>query len=680
MSNGVIQIASLAAGFLGIVLILLAFQFEHQAKKSTILRRTRVKGKKVGGSSFDWLYRLPILGRFAVKTRMQLFLTGVADDGLNRKSAVLSLIAIGLTGGVYLLLAQAYRMEAFSLLALILLLIGLPGILVRMLAGNADVRILSALLDYLGDVKHQYHAIGMVDEAIRRANLRADKDMLVQGLRIQDILAAAHPEAALRLYTSRCPVRFLRLFASFSLLVREYGDRTQDGSSLYIRNLNHIMEEIQMEMVKQNQLTYWLRGLNLIALLPLLFPPIIRNWITVSFPVVAAFYNSKEAFFILCLLFLLIFLSNLFIREIQKSEYRETADGLLQKHSWLNQSVLKPLGKWIAPKSSSSRYRRIAEQLSNAGSATTVEAYSIQRILTGALVFACTLAIVLHGHQVASRSILADEWFGMTDAPFQVMTGSATEEIAAGVSIKDADTAVVQAWVHQMGHLTEEEIQSKVASTYAAYGLADEKLAVAIKRALDKMSAIASETVRGRDFLFPLFLGWLGTFVPGLLLLFRRVIRKIDMEQEVYQFHTIILLLMHHESVDVKVVLTWMRDFAVVFREPLELCLSGLQHTKIALERLRAGTPYKPFVKIVENLMMASEDIDMKTAFDSLEMERNFYRENRKEMNRQQVSRKVSWGQMIGFVPIYAVILLYLVVPMVVSSFQAFSLINEQLK
>lgn len=695
MSIGMIQGFAAAAGILGVLLVCLAVHFERNARHAgRILRRKGESGRDtvLVRHRLAWVYRIPGIGRHAGNIRTQMFLSGsVPDNRLQDRAARLALFSVAVSGVVFVMLSTAYRFDPFLVLALAILSLSLPELVARLFTGSADTRILWALLDYLGDVKHHYHACGMVEEALRRSNLRAENEMLTQGIQIQDILASAHPEAALRRYMETCHVRFFRLFAAFSHLVREYGDRKQDGSSLYVRNINHIMEEIQMEISKQSQLSYWLRGLDAIALMPLLFPPLIRNWVSASFPVVAAFYDGKAAFWIVCSLFLIVALSNLFIREIQRSELQEmdvdaefdAGDG---RTGWFGKprrerdrlSFMDRI-PGIVPKSGSPAWVRIAAELELAGTATGVAKYCRSRFLHGVFGFMLTLAVLACGHAVEVDRIAKDAWYSVDDASFLMMTGTAQTDLVEGVSIADADGKIIRRWRREAAAMKDDELESTVRKELSAYGMDEDALDVAGKRVVAKLRAMRLERIGLPGLMLSGVNAMIASIIPWGLLRFKRVMRRIDMEQEVYLFHTIILLLMHHESADVRVVLGWMRDFARVFRQPIEVCVTSLQHQKTALERLRGATTYKPFIKIVENLMMAGEDIDVRSAFNNLETERNFYRETRKEANRQQISRKVSWGQMIGFIPIHAVVVLYMVIPMVVSSFSAFSAIQSQM-
>ena len=56
-----------------------------------------------------------------------------------------------------------------------------------------------------------------------------------------------------------------------------------------------------------------------------------------------------------------------------------------------------------------------------------------------------------------------------------------------------------------------------------------------------------------------------------------------------------------------------------------------------------------------------------------------YNREARKENNERIVERRKNLGNIIGFLPIYALIILYLVIPMIVSGMDSISAFYRQL-
>ena len=56
---------------------------------------------------------------------------------------------------------------------------------------------------------------------------------------------------------------YLKEFAGISYLTQEFGDREEDGSSLYLKNITNITQEMQIEILKRDKLNYVFQSLKI---------------------------------------------------------------------------------------------------------------------------------------------------------------------------------------------------------------------------------------------------------------------------------------------------------------------------------------------------------------------------------------------------------------------------------
>jgi hypothetical protein len=169
--------------------------------------------------------------------------------------------------------------------------------------------------------------------------------------------------------------------------------------------------------------------------------------------------------------------------------------------------------------------------------------------------------------------------------------------------------------------------------------------------------------------------------MPYWLLLFRKQIMYLSLEDEVMQFHTIILMLMYIERISVEDLLEWMSVFAVIFKESIEKCLNNFeQGDHKALEQLKTDEPFMPFVRLVENLQAAADKISIKQAFDELKNERAYYQDKRKQDNEMILNKKGTWGKIIAFMPLTITILFYIITPFIHLSIIQFVDYSNQIK
>ena len=142
--------------------------------------------------------------------------------------------------------------------------------------------------------------------------------------------------------------------------------------------------------------------------------------------------------------------------------------------------------------------------------------------------------------------------------------------------------------------------------------------------------------------------------------------RRLELENEVMQFQTIILMLMKIERVNVEMILEWLERYSNIFREPISKCVNNYEAGGWeALEELRTEINFEQMIRIVEGLQSAVEKIPIHEAFDELDNEREYYQEKRKESNERLIKRKGMIGKVIGFTPLVVLFVGYLIIPLV---------------
>ncbi len=152
------------------------------------------------------------------------------------------------------------------------------------------------------------------------------------------------------------------------------------------------------------------------------------------------------------------------------------------------------------------------------------------------------------------------------------------------------------------------------------------------------------------------------------------------MEDEVSRFQTMILMLMHMPRMDVEELLQWMEMFSQQFREPLQTCLSDFSAGAVeALGVLRDAVPFEPMAALVGDLMLAASNLPVAKAFEALDSEKQWTRDRKRMLNEQLVERKRNLGHVVGFLPLYPLIGLYLMLPMVVASMSEMQRFYQQM-
>jgi len=194
----------------------------------------------------------------------------------------------------------------------------------------------------------------------------------------------------------------------------------------------------------------------------------------------------------------------------------------------------------------------------------------------------------------------------------------------------------------------------------------NEEIEQAAQRVHDKLQIVNSENMKWFEILIAMVFAVVAYNVPIWLLMFQAKMRQLEMEDEVMQFQTIILMLMKIERVNVEIILEWLERYANIFKEPISRCVNDYESGAWeALERLKEEISYQQFIRIIESLQAAVEKIPIAEAFDELDTERDYYQARRKESNERLISRKGMIGRGIGFAPMVVLFVGYLIIPLV---------------
>lgn len=158
--------------------------------------------------------------------------------------------------------------------------------------------------------------------------------------------------------------------------------------------------------------------------------------------------------------------------------------------------------------------------------------------------------------------------------------------------------------------------------------------------------------------------------VPMFLMQSKEEELQIVMQDEVIQYHAIILLLIYFENVNALTILEWMNIFSEVFTTSIARCITDFtMNEQDALQKLYDSEPYEPFQRIVENLMMV-DDVGVLQAFNELSATRKSNQESRSQDNKNIIAKRAEKAGMLMQAPLWYVALGYLVGPMIIEAFK----------
>ena len=612
--------------------------------------------------------KIPFIKRYLLKIRRRLEIINIDDEYLTRRqtSAILTraiLIIIPLTIIIIMLTNQNVLLMAF----LLIFEVFLADTLINGMVDKIDNKLLKEQINFFSEIRHAYHEYNMVEEAIYQVAQDDEQvEMSRQAEKIYEVLISDDPEGELEKYYDIAPNAYLKEFAGISYLTKEFGDRKVNGASLYLKNLNNITQEMQLEILKRDKLDYVFQSLSLISIVPILFMEPIKNWAVSMFSFTASFYEGRAGMIMQILILVLTFICYLLTRKL-KDNGSVNMNTKNTENPWQAKLYKNPLIKKFVdlfiPKEGTKEYRKLQKDMKDAASKDKIEWIYINRLLLAVVTFVISVIVIMYLHHIVIQNVYTDP-----TTTYDIIGGISDRDMKTAMELTESDNEYI---IHFRGDtsVTVDDIitvmeRGRVNDDYV--DSSSEEIQVAAERVLGKIQLVNSENMQWFEILLAMVFAVIAYNVPIWMLKFQAKMRQLEMEDEVMQFQTIILMLMRIERVNVEIILEWLERYANIFKEPISKCVNNYESGPWeALEQLKEDVSYPQFIRIVESIQAAVEKIPIADAFDELDTERDYYQARRKESNERLISRKGMIGRAIGFAPMIVIFVGYLIIPLV---------------
>lgn len=663
----------------GFVLLLAVLMIDKRKKKKTggdknlfdLGKKSptwQVKSNKYMQDAYGKAIKLPVVKGWVLRIRTRIETLSVYDEYSLRREVmriVLTIASLLLTLVLILLLVRPTWLVVFWIF---LGVVFLSGVLVDFFVNRVEARLLNQLKEFNNRLRYFYQQTKMVDEAIYESIQHVGPEMKIQADRIHRILTSVNPDEELSKYEEVAPSRFLKVIAGLAVLVKDQGDVVDEKKgSAFLRGLTSVNQELNAEILYRSKLSYQMRGLSVLALIPVFFALPIQKWAISTFPVMKSFYESRMGFLAEVLVYGISVLSYLMIRkmrEINEAKYQASTKKV-KWEDWMLTKI-KPL-QWlvngIAPPPFSKEYFKMKKLLKDANSPLKIEWLTLHRILLTFSAFVLLVGGFWLAHNREKSSTLN------TVVPGTLFAGNVSEEDYKFFEEQtNFDRRIIED-INSMEGLTPDTLRTYIAEQLGIEEVNDLKVKAYYDRIVEKWMIVQNSFLKWYEVLIAIIMAAVLWYIPVALLRFQSALRLKDMENEVHQYLVLIGILREFDRMSVYMIISWMERFGVVFKEPL---LATLQiydaGPEEALTQLGEQVSFEPFSQIVERLKLAIVRISVKASFDDIEMEREFYLEQRQEANARSLQEKGSWANILGMAPTSALTFLYLVGPLIYLS------------
>lgn len=673
MSNQVIYIIM---GVSVTLIVIMGFAYYIMSKKMQKSEYKKIqklqKGTKSNLFSAEVIYqklyltysRMPFLKRYVLKLRRRLEILNIDDEYITRRDSAkiitkalvilipLVIITIVITKNNYLLMFILLMFELFMI-----------DILIEGSVDKKDDALLVQQVDFFSEIRHAYHEFNMVEEAIYQVSQDDEKEVSRQGEKIYEILISDDPETELEKYYDVAPNNFLKEFAGLSYLTKEFGDRKVDGASLYLKNVDNITQEMQIEILKRDKLNYVFRSLSFIAIAPVLLLEPIKSWAVSNFSFVKNWYYGKSGMIVQILILVITFVSYILVRKL-KDNGSVNMNTKNTENPWQAKVYKNKLGKKIVdlflPKDGTKQYKKEKDLLKDSASPLKLEWVYVNRICIAIITFIASIFVFMYLHQIA-----IDYEYTQPTTDYNLIGGMSEKDEKKAMELTKQDNIYLDMFRGKLNTQTK-DIERALRNSKYYKDSSDEEKTKAAERIYEKLQVVNSEYLKWFEILLAFAFSIIGYMAQMWILKFQAKMRQLEMEDEVMQFQTIILMLMRIERVNVEIILEWLERYSNIFKSQITRCVNDYEAGAWeALEELKNEISYMPMIRIVESMQAAVEKIPIKDAFDELESEREYYRDKRKESNERLIKRQGMIGKVIGFAPMVSLFVGYLIVPLV---------------
>ncbi len=396
----------------GVILVAYFIVNKFVNKKNTKFVASLTDGTKRKSFSTEILYQriyiflvsIPFFRRYILKIRRRLEIINLEDEYLTRQQTAQMMtkaiiVVIPLTVLIILIAKNNFILLATLLLFELFFVETFLGGMVD----KVDNKLLKEQIDMFSEMRHAYHEFNLVEEAVYEVAQNDELEVSKQAQKIYEILISDDPEMELEKYYDVAPNSFLKEFAGISYLTKEFGDRQDsDGASLYLKNLNNITQEMQIEILKREKLDYVFQSLAMIAAVPILFLELIKNWAQSTFSFTTPFYEGKNGFIVQMLLIVLTFICYVLVRKLKDNGSVDT--GRNMQNPWeqklYSKKYIKKFINLIMPKKNTKEYRLKVKLMKESATKLKMEWLYIDRCACAILAFVVSIFMFWQLHNL----------------------------------------------------------------------------------------------------------------------------------------------------------------------------------------------------------------------------------------------------------------------------------------
>lgn len=529
---------------------------------------------------------------------------------------------------------------------------------------RCELRILKQLDLFLSDVRHYYYMYQSVDEAIHDSMELAGEEMKIHANKIYEVITSENLSEEVNKYNDTSHNNYLKMFLAQCVSAIDYGDKILNKESLFLSNIKNLKIDINVEIIKLNKIKFLFLGINSLIIAPVLFLDVIRKWAVSNIPELYNFYYGKTGIILIVLFFVWTIILYIMIGYL-----RENHPILQKDYSYLeelsNITIIK-IALENYNKKHFGKMEQLRTELKKMGENITPKQLMVKQILYAVAAAVIGIILFINLHSVNRHNILNN-----TDNMTQLTVMADEKQIA---EMKKTVSAYVKKYRNQR-NVTINMIERKLKEK-RLFQINNRNIENVKQEIIKRINEYQKEYLKWYEVIIVMILSYLAYYFPYYMIIFRKNIMKMNMNDEVIQFQSIILMLMYIDRITVSKILEFMEAFAVIFKDSIRTCLNNYDSGDIeALNQLKEKEKFIPFQRLVDDFLI-SDKIGLEQAFDEIAVDRANFTEQRKQDNEIHITNKGTLAKYIGYFHLVLVIIIYLAIPFIVESLRQFQQYN----
>ena len=618
---------------------------------------------------YNFLCNFPLTQNYIIKISYHYRLISPCDSKTIARKTVASWLVSWLISICAFLLIFLTNRSLINLIISGVAIYIINAELISRMVKKHEINLLIDTQKMFAEVVHYYYIEYRIDDGLYRAREHLSSDMKVVVDQIYKLLLSGDREEALREYYDNIPNKYLRALVSQCVGLMEYGDQLFDGKSLFVRNLENLQREIEIEIDKLQRLNMEFMGVILCVISPIFCIEFVKKFSISLKESMVDFYYGRPGFLLDILL--LIVITSIYVIMRKSAEY---ASFKLSSHRWLYGIdeigfVKKAMNNYC--EKNASKQERLQRKLRNNGNNIRARHFVLRSFLIAISVCMLSLGVTIYIHRFSKKQLLLVK-------PHELERFVMAKESQYG-SIIETIERYTEKYLEQGNSISldKEEIKRTIKEEGIIYNpqLADALAGDIIGR----VNKYKTYYISFSDLLIWFLLSIIAYYLPLIILKYSSSVSKDAMEDEVNQFKALIGMLMYKETMTVKRILKEMESFALVFKQSLRTCIDNYSSGDLeALNLLKEEEPYEPFRRIVDNLIRC-DDMPISQAFSEINIEMDGYMAKRRLANEKSIKKRVYRAYVLAALPFF-LLFAYGIMPVLVSSINEINQLLEELK